>query len=789
MFKNYLKIALRSLHRNLLYSVINITGLSTGIACSILILLWVHDELSFDHYFKKHDVIHQVKLNTPTDNGVVTGAFTSWPLKEALEQDARFKKIAITVTQAAVLSIGEKKLLALGRDASESYMEIFDFHMIEGNPKTVLHDPYSIVLNASTARALFGTTSCLGKMVSVKIENTEELKVTGVFEDLPANVSVSPRFILPFSYFERTAPWVKYAKGNWINNGFETFVELQPNADLETINKSVKDLVKKGSGETVHTEPFLHPMNRWRLYNNFENGKESGGMIDYVMLFSCIAVFILVMACINFMNLSTARSQHRAREVGIRKSVGSSRKQLILQFIGESMLIAVISFLMSIVLVEMVLPSYNTLVSKNLFIDYTSAVFWLFGLLLIFITGITAGSYPAFYLSSFKPVKILKGSANAGKLASVPRQVLVTMQFGFSIMLIIGTAVVYQQIQHLRSRDAGYDRENLVLLWSNTDVEKNYRALKEELLSANAALSVTKSNSPITRIFASSPIDSWPGMLPDQHVEVTNVATEYDYTKTMGIELLEGRDFSYEFKSDTAGMILNKAAVLAMNLQHPVGEKIKMWNQFFTVIGVMDDVLMGSGDNPIGPLVMTMDPSWSSTITFRLPKTTDLSGALKRVEDIYKKYSPDFPFEYRFADDEFQQKFASIDMISKLAGSFAILAMIITALGLFGMAAFIAEQRTKEIGIRKVLGASVASIILMVTKDFSKLVLIAFVIAAPLAWWACADFLQRYPVRIDMPWWVFPMAGVVSFAITVMVVSTQAVKAALHNPVDSLKSE
>jgi ABC-type antimicrobial peptide transport system permease subunit len=789
MFKNYLNIALRSLQRNLVYTIINITGLSAGIACSILILLWVHDELTFNNYFKKHDVIHQVKLNTPTDNGVVTGSFTSWPLKEALEQDTRFKKIAITVAQAAVLSVGDKKLMALGRHASESYTEIFDFHMIEGNPKTILNDPYSIVLNASTARALFGTTNCLGKMVSVKIVNTEELKVTGVFEDLPANVSISLKFILPFSYFERTLLWVRHAKGNWINNAFETFVELQPNTDLEAINNSIKDLVKKESGETAHTEPFLHPMNRWSLYNNFENGKEAGGLIDYVILFAWVAVFILVMACINFMNLSTARSQHRAREVGIRKSVGSSRKQLIFQFLGESMLIAMISFFISVVIVEIALPSYNTLVGKKLFIDYTSSMFWSFGLALMLLTGITAGSYPAFYLSSFKPVKILKGNVNVGKRAAVPRQVLVTMQFGFSIILIIGTAVVYQQIQHLRSREAGYDRENLVMVWSNTDIEKNYHALKEELLSTNAASSVTISNSPITNIFSSSPIDSWPGMLAGQHVEVTNVATEYDYTKTMGIRLLEGRDFSPEFKSDTAAMILNKAAALAMNLEHPVGEKIKMWNQFFTVIGVMDDVLMGAGANPIGPLVMTMDPTWSSTVTFRLPKTGDLSGALKRAEDIYKKYSPDFPFEYRFADDEFQQKFASIEMISKLAGSFAILAMIITALGLFGMAAFTAEQRTKEIGIRKVLGASVSGIVLMMTKDFSRLVIIAFVIAAPLAWWACADFLQHYPVRIAMPWWVFPMAGVVSLVITIIIVSTQAVKAALHNPVDSLKSE
>ena len=530
-------------------------------------------------------------------------------------------------------------------------------------------------------------------------------------------------------------------------------------------------------------------MSRWRLYNHFENGKEAGGMIDYVRLLTGIAIFILVIACINFMNLSTARSEHRAREVGIRKSVGSGRNQLIFQFLGESLLLSFIAFLVSLMLVEVTLPFYNDLVGKQLMINYRSLLFWTCGISLSLLTGLLAGSYPAFYLSSFKPAQVLKGKVQAGKYASLPRQVMVTLQFGFSILLIIGTVVIYQQIQHLKNREAGYDRENLLMVWSTSDIEKNFKTIKQELQNNGLAQAVCKSNSPITSIFASSPLDSWPGMKAGQRVEVTNIATEYDYTKTMGIRMLEGRDFSDAFASDTAAMVLNKTAVTILNLSDPIGEKIQMWGSQWTIIGIMEDVLMGFGANHIDPLVMTMDPTWSSTITIRLPSSADPAGALRKVEDVFKKYNPDYQFEYRYADTEFEQKFSGIDLISKLASLFSAFAIFITGLGLLGLAAFTAEQRTKEIGIRKVLGASVLGIVLMLTKDFSRLVLIAFVVATPLARWATTDFLQQYQVRISTPLWVFPLAGILCLLITVLIVSTQATRAAMRNPVESLRSE
>jgi putative ABC transport system permease protein len=784
MLRNYLKIAFRSLARNSVYSFINIVGLSIGITCSILILLWVADELTFDTYFSKHNTIYQVKQNSKVDSGISTRPFIPLPLFEILQQqDSRIKNAAITINQTALLTVGDRKITKNGLDVSESFLEIFDFQMIYGNLETALTNPRSIVLTQSTAKALFGTDDALGKMVQVKIENDEELKVTGIIADPPNNISFRVDFLLPFTYFEATSVWVQYAKNNWNNNAFFTYVELQPGVDKADVDNTIRDLIKKHHPEGSEREIFLHGMNRWRLHNNFENGKESGGLITYVQLFSGIAIFILIIACINFMNLATARSEHRAREVGIRKSVGSNRKQLILQFLGESIMISAIAFILSIVLVELTLPLYNIFINKQLTINYASPLLWSLGIGLVLVTGLLAGSYPAFYLSSFKPIKVLKGKLVAGKNASVPRQVMVTLQFGFSILLIIGTIVIYKQIQYLKGRELGYDRENLMMVWSTSDIEKNFAPLKQELVNTGAAVSVCKSNSPITNIFASSPVDSWPGMLPGQRVEVTNIATEYDYTKTMGIRMLQGRDFSENFKSDTAAIILNKTAVEILNLTEPIGQTIQMWGSQWNIIGVMDDVLMGSGSTQIGPLVMTMDPTWSSTITVRLPnqlqgENSNLAASLKKVEDVFKKYNPDYPFEYRFADEEFEKKFTSMNMISDLASSFTVLAIFITCLGLFGMAAFSAEQRTKEIGIRKVMGASVASLMILLTKDFSRLVIIAFVITAPIAWYATTDFLKQYPIRIEIPLWVFPLAGIVALVLTILIVSTQALRAA-----------
>jgi putative ABC transport system permease protein len=790
MIKNYFRIALRAFLRNSVYSFINVAGLSVGIACSILILLWVHDEVTFDTFFAKYDHLHRVQSHTATDQGVTTSEETSMPLREhILSADSRIKRYAITVGQYALLSIDDKKINKMGYDVSESFLEMFDFQMLSGSAATALSDPRSIVLTQSTATALFGDEDPLGKTVQVKIETKEDLKVTGVIADPPTNISLSFDFLLPFSYFEATSPWIGYARNNWNNNAFQTFVELQPGATAADVSGTIRDIVKKNNPNSRELSLFLHPMSRWHLHNRFENGQEAGGTIDYVTLFGGIAVFILIMACINFMNLATARSEHRAREVGIRKSVGSTRKQLIAQFMGESIFMSVVAFALSMVLVQVALPFYNSLIGKHLFIDFASPLFWTFSLSLILVTGILAGSYPAFYLSSFRPSRILRGSEGVGSKGARPRRTLVSVQFAFSMLLIIGAVAVHQQINYLQDRALGYDRENLLMITSTRDIEQNYQTLKRELVQTGAAVSVCKSNSPITRIYATSEIEDWTGKRPGQHIEATNIATEYDYARTMGIRILDGRDFSEDFKSDTAAVILNKAAVDVLGLKDPVGDKIQMWGQTWNIVGVMDNVLMGSEAHQIGPLVMNFDPTWSSTISVRLPRGKDLPATVAQVGDVFKKYNPDYPFEYKFADVDFAAKFKTMNMISDLTRVFTVLAIFITALGLFGMAAFTAERRAKEIGIRKVMGASVASVVLLLTQEFSRLVVWAFALAAPVAWWGVHQFLERYPVRISMPWWIFPVAGVAALIITVVIVSAQAIRAAVRNPVDTLRRD
>ncbi|MDL5047965.1 FtsX-like permease family protein [Oscillatoria amoena NRMC-F 0135] len=487
------------------------------------------------------------------------------------------------------------------------------------------------------------------------------------------------------------------------------------------------------------------------------------------------------------MNLATARSEKRAREVGIRKSIGSRKKELITQFLGESVLITTFAFLIAIVLVELSLPWYNTLVSKKLFIDYANPYLWSSAVLLILITGILAGSYPAFYLSSFQPVKVLKGKIQTGRYSGMPRKVLVTLQFGFSIFLIIGTLVIYQQIMHVKDREIGYDRENLMMVWTNNELENSYKTIKNELIATGAVKSVTKSNSPITSIFSNNTVE-WPGMVPGTRVIFTTIATEYDYVNTMGMKLIAGRDFSSEF-NDSTSVIINQAAVDVMGLTEPIGSTINMWGSVWTIVGVTENVIMNSPYEPIDPMVVVFIPTWTSTITIRLEKTTDLPAAISRVENVFKRLNPTYPFAYRFADVEFDKKFSSINLISNLAKVFAALALTITALGLFGLAAFTAEQRSKEVSIRKVLGATVTGLVVMISKDFTRLVILAFVLFAPVAWWFLSGFLEQYPYRIVIAWWVYPVAGLSALIIALIIVSTQALKAAISNPVDSLRNE
>jgi putative ABC transport system permease protein len=790
MLRNYFKIALRSLLKNKGYSFINIGGLAIGLASAILIFLWIADEYSFDKFHTNYNSIYKLYQSQEWNMGHIgTSNSMPYPLKEALPtKSSQVKFVCMTNWgEGNMLQVGEKRMYKLGLSASEDFLKMFSFTTVKGENSTALNDPNSIVLTESTAKALFGEAEAVGQFV--RIDNLKELKVTSVIRDVPKQSEFKFDYLMPFAYYETTQRWIiEDAKDSWDNNSFQMYVQLQAGATEEEVNNSIRDLIKDNYPSAPTAKLFLHPMSKWRLHGNFEEGKNTGGLIDYVRLFTAIAIFVLIIACINFMNLATARSESRAREVGIRKSIGSMRKELIFQFLGESVAITALAFILAVAVVELALPSYNLLVNKNISVEYSNPMVWITAVALITTIGLLTGSYPAFYLSSFQPVKVLKGKINAGKGATTPRKVLVVVQFVFSISLIIGTVVIHQQIMHVKSRDMGYDRENLIQIWTNGELETNFKTIREELERTGAVLSVCKSNSPVTSIFSNNEV-KWQGMPADGRVAFSTIATEYDYVETLGAKMISGRDFSRDFPSDSTAVVINEAAAKIMGMENPIGQKIDWSGNQLEIIGVMQDLVMDNPTAPIEPLTLLFNPGWSSTITIRLNKTKDLESSLVQVESVFKKHNPNYPFEYQFTDDLFNKKFSNINLISQLAGIFAGLAIAITCLGLLGLAAFTTEQRTKELGIRKVMGASIASLVLLISKDFTRLVLFAFAIAAPISWWYLNHFLQRYEYRIEMGYWVLGTVGIFALVITIVVVSTQALRAAMANPSRSLRSE
>ena len=789
MLKNFFLISIRNLKKNGLYSVINISGLAIGIVCSVLILLWVDDEVSYDKFIPKYDRLYQIWISSEFDNRVNNWRSVPLPTYEAVKtMDSNIKNSVVAGWGGdRLLTVNDVRIIKRGYYVSEEFLEMFEFPLLSGTHEEALKDPMSIILSESLAEILFGDEDPIGKQVKLEDEGT--LQVTGIAKDVPENSTFQFDYLATWKYRESVNEWIKDNRTNWGNYSFQVYVELNsPDRELD-VEASIGNLIMEKDGEDgMDKHFFLHPMKKWRLYSNFDDeGKESGGRSDYVQLFTIIAIVILIIACINFMNLATARSEKRAKEVGIRKSLGSDRKRLIAQFISESMFITFIAFVFAIILAELVLPSYNTLVDKELSIDYTSPIFWIFSIGGILILGFLAGSYPAFYLSSFKPVQTLKGTLKAGKGATTPRKVLVITQFGFSIVLMVSTIVIFQQIDLVKNRDLGYEQENLISVEITNDLDDNYDVLKQEVLQSGLVESMTRSNSQITTINSNNFL-GWPGKPENQRVIFTTITSEYDYAKTMGIDVLMGRDFSKEFATDSQAIVINKAALDLIGLENPIGTNLDLWGEKRKLIGVVDDVLMGSLYEPVKPMFVILD-NWGGYISLRLKKTDDLQQTLAGLETIFEQHNPAYPFEYNFEDVEFQQKFTTISLTRKLATLFAVLAMIITGLGLFGLAAYMAEQRTKEIGIRKVLGASISNLMGLMSKDFAKLVIISFLIAAPVAWYLMDQYLDRYTIRVDIAWWILPLVGVAVLGFATAIVSDQARRAAKANPVQSLRNE
>ncbi|MFT6853382.1 MAG: putative ABC transport system permease protein [Cyclobacteriaceae bacterium] len=788
MLRNFFTVAVRNLRKNSLYSSINIVGLATGIVCSVLILLWVVDEVSFDKFLPKYDRLFQVYIQAEYDGKL--NVFNSVPLPtyEAMKSANSYIESSVVVGWGGdrLLTVGDKRLIKKGYYVSEEFLDMFEYPLYSGLKEEALDDPMSIVITRSLAKTLFGDEDPMGQMI--KVEDDGSLQVTAVLEDVPQNSSFEFEYLLPWKYREKTNPWVVENKTNWGNYSFQVFLELNDPANKENVDASIASMIMDNGENDIPNSLFLYPMPRWRLYSNFdEKGQETGGRSDYVQLFTIIAVLILIIACINFMNLATARSEKRAKEVGIRKSLGSKRRELILQFIGESVFISGIAFLLAVLLAEIALPFYNQLVDKRLSIDFMSPIFWLISIGGVLGIGLISGSYPAFFLSSFEPVQTLKGTLKAGKGGSLPRKILVVLQFGFSIILLISTVVIVQQIDLVKSRDLGYDQERLISVERTEDLSDNYELLKQELMSSGAVTSVTLSNSQITDINSNNFL-GWPGKPEDQRVLFVCIVANYDYAQTMGIDVLQGRDFSKEFASDSNAILINKAALDLMNINDPIGQNMELWGDKRRLIGVLDNTLMGSPYDQVRPMFVIMD-DWGGYVSVRLSKSGDLQKNLATVSTIFDTYNPAYPFEYNFADVEFEQKFTTITLTRKLASLFAVLAFLITGLGLFGLASFTAEQRIKEIGIRKVLGASVKSLVALMSKEFTMLVLVSFAIATPIAWYGLNQFLDRYAVRIDIAWWIFPIVGIVVLVFALLIVANQASRAARANPVQSLRSE
>jgi ABC-type antimicrobial peptide transport system permease subunit len=800
MYKSYFKVGWRNLVKNKGYSLINIGGLAIGMAVAMLIGLWIYDELEFNKYHKNYNTIARV-LRNGTANGET---FTHPSVPYALGDELKTKygnnfKHVVTAWHVGdhILSAGEKNFSFSGEFIEPAGPEMFSLQMLRGS-WSALKDQHSILLSCSAAEALFGNDDSMDKIL--KIDNNMDVKVAGVYEDLPPNTHFhGVKFFAPMDLLISVNEWVK--QQNFGTNFLNIYVAIADHTSFDYASHQIKDAILNNIQDdktyvSIRPQIFLSPMKDWHLRSEWKNGFNTGGLIQIVWLFGIVGAFVLLLACINFMNLSTARSEKRAKEVGIRKSMGSIRSQLMNQFFSESFVVVVLAFIFAFIIVSSSLNSFNALAGKQMPMPWANVYFWLSIIIFIFVTGLLAGSYPALYLSSFNPVKVLKGSLRVGRYASIPRKVLVVIQFTVSVTLIIGTIIVYEQIQFAKNRPVGYDRNGLLMIqMKSPDFYGKYDVLRTELKATGVVTEMAESSSPTTDIWNSNGGFNWKGKDPDLIAEFATFTVTPEYGKTIGWQFVQGRDFSTDHSSDSAGFVINEAAAKLLGFENPVGEVME-WSagyrsRFtrFTVLGVIKDMVVKSPYTPAVPSVFLLSPNGTNWINIRINPEISTADALLKIEGVFKKIIPSVPFDYKFADEEYALKFAAEERVGKLASVFAVLALIISSLGLFGLASFVAEQRTKEIGIRKVVGASVFNIWKMLSKDFVVLVVISCLIAIPIAYYFLATWLKQYEYRTEISWWVFVVTSLAALMITLLTVTYQAVKAALMKPVKSLRSE
>jgi putative ABC transport system permease protein len=771
---------------NKAFSLINIAGLSIGMASTLLIMVWIYNEKSWDRYNENYSSVYHVKITRNFNGALNTGDDMMYPLSKAAKESLPEVEYATNVTfgENTLFSAGDKRLNKSTVTASPDFFNVFSFETVQGNARKAIQDPDAVILTESSAIALFGHSNVVGEEVEVNNHRTAIVKA--VVKDVPTNSTMQFDAVIPVNPSSQA---IKDAENDWVNCGRRVFFKTREGAAIAGLEKKVLDLVKDRTGSdnpTTRGSIILHPMEKWRLYSEFTEGKNTGGRIEYVNLFSCIAVIILIIACVNFMNLSTARSEKRAKEVGIRKTLGSARNQLLGQFLAESMVISLLALILAVMTVFLVLPAFENILKLRLEIPYRDAETWIIVAVLVVVTGFLAGSYPAFYLSAFNPVRVLKGTFLPGPRGMVPRKVLVTFQFIVSIILISATLIIYKQLQYVKDRDLGYDQDRLLMVNSSPQVDRSYEALKNDLMQTGMVEAVNRTSGPVTNIFMYTSGIQYPKAPANSELVIGFAFSSDDFIRTMKGRLLAGRDFK---PGDSNTVIFNKEAIRTMGLEDPVGKEITWAGKNRRIIGVMDNMVMISPFESPSPFMASYEDKWSSRLNVRLAGGADVKKAVAAVGTIFKKYSTEYPYEYRFVNDEFNEKFNTEKLIGQLSVILAGLAIFICCLGLFGLVATSIERRTKEIGIRKVLGASVRSLLFLISREFLLLVIIAFGTAIPAAWWGMNRWLENYAYRIDIGIGLFLLVGLVLLFIVGLTVSLNASRAALNNPVKSLRAE
>lgn len=793
MYKSYLTSSVRNMKKNKLHAFINVAGLSVGLAVAIVIGLWIKDELSWEKHFDNYEKTGWVIQNVTNNGAVDTWWSIPWPLAEELRKNYgdNFEYVVLmTAPDASLISYEDKKLSRTGIFAERDFPHLFTLNMISGSRKA-LSDPSSILVSSSTARAFFGDSDPLGKVMTLDGDKT--VTIAGVYKDIPTQSELTDvQFVAAWDLLFAKSPWISTMRDPWRPNAFSLYIGLADNKTFAQASASIRDAKMKNISKELQKkkpELFIHPMSEWHLRSEFKNGVNVGGRITYVWLFGVIGIFVVIMACINFMNLSTARSEKRSKEVGIRKAIGSLRGQLLQQFFTESILTTFLSFVIALLLVQMTLLYFNTIANKTIALPWGDLSLWGVTIALCLFIGLLSGSYPALYLSSIKPGMALKGVFKAGKSAALPRKVMVVVQFTVSVVLIIGTVIVFKQIEFAKDRPVGYDTKGLVAIPHSQKMHDQIDVIKEELINANLITQIAEADAPTTELWGSSSAFDWDGKDPDLSVDFPNAAISHNYGKTIGWQIKEGRDFDRNLASDSSALIINQAAADYMGLKNAVGQIIRWYQQPYQVIGVVNDIIARSPYDPVKPTIYRLNDEGGNFLLVRLHPQITVKEGIARIEDALKKYSDGVPFAYRFVEDDYALKFSNEQRVGQLAGIFTALAIFISCLGIFGLSSFTAEQRTKEISIRKVHGASILQLWRMMLKDFLLLVVISCMIAVPIAYQLLSSWLASYTYHVDVTWTVFTLAGVCTLVITMVTISWHTVQAAKANPIRSLRSE